>query len=97
MMTQILEVAQFVDENGMPQVQIRRRRVETRFYSQRPTGFELLNQFGLDQNSSAPRLISSRLSARTSMVALQNEPVLARPGICYTAAIFLLPQTSDDI
>ncbi|MNH46963.1 hypothetical protein D3C79_1099790 [compost metagenome] len=48
-MTQILELAQLVDQDGMPQVQVRRSRVKTRLDPQRLPALELLDQLGLDQ------------------------------------------------
>ena len=48
-MPQFLELAQLVNKDGVPQVQIRRSRVETRLDPQRLPALELLDQFGLDQ------------------------------------------------
>lgn len=48
-MTQFLEVTQLVDEHGMAQVQVRRRRVKARLHAKRLSLLQFLDQFGLDQ------------------------------------------------
>ena len=48
-MTQLLELAQLINEYGMTQVQIRCGRVESGLDTQRLTALEFLDQFRLDQ------------------------------------------------
>jgi len=46
---QLLELAQFVDQHGVPQVQVGRGGVEPRFDPQRPSQAQFGNQLLLDQ------------------------------------------------
>jgi hypothetical protein len=48
-MSKILEMAQLVDQHGMPEMQIRRRGIESRLDPQRPSGLQPVKQFGFDQ------------------------------------------------
>ncbi|MNP74802.1 hypothetical protein D3C76_1717390 [compost metagenome] len=48
-MPQILELAQLVNKDGMPQVQVGCGRIETRLDPQRLPALELLDQLGLYQ------------------------------------------------
>ena len=48
-MAQLLKMTQFVDDHGVPQVQIRGGRIHAQLYPQGPAGFEFLDQFCLNQ------------------------------------------------
>ncbi|MNP42704.1 hypothetical protein D3C76_1364890 [compost metagenome] len=49
LVTELLELAQLVDQHGVPQVQIRGSRVEACLDTQRLATLELFDQLGLDQ------------------------------------------------
>ena len=55
-MSKLLEMAQFVYQDGMPQVQIGCRRIKAGFDAQRPPGPEFFNQLGLDEKFICPPL-----------------------------------------
>ena len=71
LVAQHLELAQFVDQHGVAEVQIRRGRIETGLDHQRATGFQLFDQFAfyqdLDSSTEAmPHLLSVRFAAKTT-------------------------------
>jgi predicted TIM-barrel fold metal-dependent hydrolase len=53
---ELLELAHFVKQHGMPQVQIRRRRIEARLDAQRLPLFQLAQELGLDEDIARPAL-----------------------------------------
>jgi hypothetical protein len=62
LMAQILELAHLVQQHGMAQVQIRRRRIEAGLDAQRPAAFQPLDQvFPLDDFVGATRNRGQRL------------------------------------
>jgi hypothetical protein len=49
-MAQILELPQLVDKYGMPEMQVRRGRIEPGLDPQGPSALQPVYQFGLDQD-----------------------------------------------
>src|SRR5690606_6707438 len=81
LMPQILELAQLVDQHGMPKVQVRRSRVETRLDTQRLTTLELFRQLRLDQYLfrtalDKRQLLFNRLHTQTRKAQIQRDPTI---------------------
>jgi len=52
----LLELAQLVQQDSVPQVQVRRRRVEARLDPERPARLQFFDELGLDQQLVGPAL-----------------------------------------
>src|SRR5207249_11452918 len=59
-MAQVLKLAQLVDHHRVPELQVGRSRVQSELHSQRPSGFELFAQLGLDDQFIAAALDESQ-------------------------------------
>jgi hypothetical protein len=70
--SQILELAQFIDEYRMAQVQIRRGRVESGLYAQRPTGVQTRDEFALEEDLLGPAFDFIQGSHRTALSASRH-------------------------
>ena len=56
MMTKVLKVAQLIDQDGVPEVNIRRCRIEPRLDAQWTASLQAFDQFGFNQELVAPPL-----------------------------------------
>ena len=53
-MAQVLEVAELVDQYGVTEVKVRRRRIKARLDPQRPAALQARYQFGIDKEFITP-------------------------------------------
>ena len=49
-MPELLELPHLVEQHGVPEMQVRRRRIETRLYAQRPAGSDACGEILFEEN-----------------------------------------------